>query len=126
MRLLLDAHFDPAVARTLGERGHDVVAAVDLGPDVFQAADAEILAFAAAEGRALVTRNIRDFVLLHAEWLGQERSHAGIILVHARTISERDRGAEIRALEGFLQQPPATDLTDTLVWLRPSPNPGTR
>ena len=125
MRLLLDAHFDPTVARGLRERGHDVVSAVDLGPDVYQAADAEMLAFAATEGRALVTRNIRDFVRLHAAWLGQERSHAGIVLVHARTIPEGDRGAEIRALEGFLQQPPAADFTDTLVWLRPSPDPGT-
>ncbi len=40
MRLLLDAHFDPAVARTLRGRGHDIVAAVDLGPEVYQASDA--------------------------------------------------------------------------------------
>src|SRR3989304_2909333 len=104
MRLLREAHFDPAVARTLRERGHDVVAAVDLGPEVYQASDAELLEFAAAESRALVTRNVRDFVLLHAEWL--------------------ERGAEIRALERLLRQPPAVDLADSLIWLRPGPGPG--
>ena len=124
MRLLLDAHFDPAVARTPKERGHDVVAAVDLGPEVYQASDAELLEFAAAESRALVTRNVRDFVLLHAEWLAQERSHAGIILVHTRTIPQGERGAEIRALERLLRERPAVDLADSLIWLRPGPGPG--
>jgi len=119
MRLLLDAHFDPAVARALRERGYDVAAAVDLGPEVYQASDAELLGFAAGEGRALVTRNVRDFVLVHAEWLAQERSHAGIILLHARTIPQGERGAEIRALEGLLREPPSADLTDSVIWLRP-------
>src|SRR3989304_8839413 len=124
MRLLLDAHFDPAVARTLRERGHDVMAAVDLGPEVYQASDAELLEFAAAKSRALVTRNVRDFVLLQAEWLAQERSHAGIILVHTRTIPQGERGAGSRALERLLRQPPAVDLPDSLVWVRPAPGPG--
>jgi len=119
MRLLLDAHFDPAVAEVLRERGHDVDSVLDLGPDRYQASDAELLAFASAERRALVTRNVRDFVLLHGFWAGEERSHAGIILVHARTIPEGDRGAEILALGDFLQtHPQSEDLTDALLWLR--------
>lgn len=119
MRLLLDAHFDPAVAEVLRERGHDVVSVLDLGPDRYQASDAELLAFANAERRAVVTRNVRDFVLLHGLWAGEERSHAGIILVHARTIPEGDRGAEILALEDLLQtHPQPEDLTDALLWLR--------
>ena len=119
MRLLLDAHFDPAVAQTLGQRGHDIVSVLDLGPDLYQGSDAELLAFAGTERRAFVTRNIRDFVLLHAIWVGHERAHAGIVLVHAKTISEGDRGAEIRALENLLKlHPRPGDLADTLVWLR--------
>ena len=119
MRLLLDAHFDPAVAQTLGERRHDVVSVLDLGPDLYQGSDAELLAFAGTERRAFVTRNIRDFVLLHAMWVGREQAHAGIVLVHAKTISEGDRGAEIRALENLLKlHPRPEDLADTLVWLR--------
>lgn len=119
MRLLLDAHFDPAVAQALRERGHDVASVLDLGPDQYQASDAELLAFASVERRAVVTRNVRDFVLLHALWAGQERSHTGIVLVHARTIPEGDRGAEILALEEFLHtHPDPEDLADTLSWLR--------
>lgn len=93
------------------------MSALDLGPDVYQATDAELLALAAAQRRALVTRNIRDFILLHGMWGVQDRSHAGIVLVHARTIPEGDRGAEIRALQALLDQLTATDLADTLLWL---------
>ncbi len=119
MRLLLDAHLDRVVARALREHGYDVISVVEIGSDLFQAPDAEILAFASAERRAFGTRNIRDFVLLHAMWLGQERSHAGIVLVHARNIPEGDRGREIRALENLLQSHPKTEeLADTLLWLR--------
>lgn len=115
MRLLLDAHLDPTVAQALRERGHDVVSVLELGPDRYQDSDAELLAFASTEGRAVVTRNIRDFVLLHGIWAGEERSHAGIILIHARTIPEGDRGAEIFALEDLLQRHPQPgDLADTL------------
>jgi predicted nuclease of predicted toxin-antitoxin system len=118
MRLLLDAHFDPVVAHTLGERGHDVASVLDLGPEVYQASDAELLAFAGTARRAFVTRNIRDFVLLHARWVGREQAHAGIVLIHAETISEGDRGAEIHALENLLRlHPGPDDLADTVVWL---------
>lgn len=119
MRLLLDAHFAPSVAQALRDRGHDVPSVLELGPDLYQASDAELLAYASAEGRAVVTRNVRDFVLLHGMWTAQERSHAGIILVHVRTIPEGDHGAEIRALENLLQtHPEPQDLEDTLLWLR--------
>lgn len=119
MRLLLDAHFDPAVAQTLRERGHDVVSVLDLGPDRYQASDVELLAFAKSEQRAVVTRNVRDFVLLHSFWAGEERSHAGIVLIHARTIPEGDRGAEILALEDLLRTHPRSgELIDTLIWLQ--------
>jgi hypothetical protein len=41
------------------------------------------------------------------------------VLIHARTIPEGDRGAEIFALEGLLQRHPQPGaLADTLLWLR--------
>lgn len=120
MRLLLDTHFDPAVARILREHGHDAVSVIELGPDVYQASDIELLAIASLQHRAIVTRNIRDFVFLHAMWMGQEQSHAGIVLVHSKTIPEGDRGAEIRALESLLRAHVGLeDFADMLVWLPP-------
>ncbi len=121
MRLLLDAHFDPAVALALRDRGHDVVSVLELGPAVYQAFDFELLELAGAKRRAFVTRNIRDFVLLQATWAGQERSHAGIVLVHGKTIPEGGRGGEVRALDRLLQEHPGPeDLADILVWLQPA------
>jgi len=120
MRLLLDAHFDPAVAVALRQRGHDAVSVLERGPDVYQASDGELLSLAAIERRAFVTRNIRDLTLLHAMWAGRERSHAGITLVHGKTIAEGDRGGEIRALDRFLRDHPGPDdFADMLVWLQP-------
>jgi predicted nuclease of predicted toxin-antitoxin system len=119
MRLLLDAHFDPAVAQALRERDHDVASIQEFGPDVYQATDAELLAYASAEGRVFVTRNVRDFIRLNAVWSAQERAHAGIVLVHAKTIPEGDRGAEIRAMETLLEAyPESADLEDTVLWLQ--------
>jgi predicted nuclease of predicted toxin-antitoxin system len=119
-RLLLDAHFDPAVARALRERGYEVRAAFELRPEVYQLSDEELLAHATASDSALVTRNIRDFVWLHQAYLATDRTHAGIILVHSKTVAEGDRGAEIRALDQMLRATTHADVRDRLVWLESS------
>jgi hypothetical protein len=104
------------VARALRERSHEVWAAVELGPSVYQRPDEELLEHAAVLRSALVTRNIRDFVWLHQAYLATNRSHAGIVFVHSKTVPEGDRGAEIRALEQLLQETDA-DLRDRVLWL---------
>jgi Domain of unknown function (DUF5615) len=48
--------------------------------------DAALLQSSAADGRVLVTHNIRDFVALHHTYLAQGRSHAGIVVTPVRTI----------------------------------------
>ncbi|MBI4277518.1 MAG: DUF5615 family PIN-like protein [Armatimonadetes bacterium] len=118
MRLLLDAHFDPHVAKALRARGHDVISLLDLSPETYEAGDVEVLELAARSRRAVVTRNIRDFVLLHRLWMGRESRHWGVVLIHANTIREGDRGAEIRALVSLLKAHPRDGaLQDELVWL---------
>src|SRR5437899_4004994 len=52
--------------------------------------DPEHLEYAAAYGLALITRNARDFRLLHAEWQSQGRSHSGILLVYRDNIKGKD------------------------------------
>ena len=44
--------------------------------------DPAVLVHASAEGRVLLTHNIRDFVALHHHYLAEGRSHAGILLSH--------------------------------------------
>ena len=48
--------------------------------------DAALLQSSAADGRVVVTHNIRDFVVLHHTYLAQGRSHAGIVETPVRTI----------------------------------------
>jgi hypothetical protein len=54
------------------------VSALEVGNG--QLADREQLRYAAREGRCLVTRNVRHFVLLAQEAIRRQEAHAGIVL----------------------------------------------
>src|SRR5215212_2657806 len=61
MNILLDAHISGrTVGKALTENGHDV-RAIDSEPELEGLSDPEVLELAAAEGRILVTANMRDF-----------------------------------------------------------------
>lgn len=57
----------------------DVLSCLDAGMNARD--DEAHLILAAAQGRVLVTANVRDFVLLHREWLVQGRPHSGVLLI---------------------------------------------
>ena len=81
MRLLLDANLSGRrIAGPLRADGHDVVA-LNERLEAEGLADPDVLAFAAAEGRVLVTRNSRDFAPILREWAEAGRPHAGCVLV---------------------------------------------
>jgi predicted nuclease of predicted toxin-antitoxin system len=78
VRFLCDEHIDQAIAAALRNRGYDVLTLVDavlLGSDDLK----DILPFAVAEKRALVTRDA-DFLAFHA----QGAAHAGIVHWHGK------------------------------------------
>lgn len=79
MRFLLDEDVHPAVAEIGRGRGLDVVSVHELGRRGLS--DREQLAFAAAEGRLLVTRNRDDFVRLTVECFQTGAAHRGILVV---------------------------------------------
>jgi Domain of unknown function (DUF5615) len=85
--LLLDEMFSPAIAEKLGARGHDVLAVV-ADPALVSLPDEQILAHAAATGRALVTANIKDFVPLDTQYQAAGHAHAGLILVSTKTFPQ--------------------------------------
>ena len=88
MRILLGAHLSGrTVGKALVEGGHDV-RALDSEIGLEGLSDPEVLELAAAEGRVLVTANIRDFEPLLREWAGESRSHAGVILVPSSVRNE--------------------------------------
>lgn len=79
-RLLLDEHYGEAIAVALRELGHDVVSVV--ADDALRAAsDAVVFASAAAEGRRVVTENIKDFRPLLVAALGRGEAFALLLLV---------------------------------------------
>jgi hypothetical protein len=85
--LLLDEMFSEAIAQQLRAKGHDVQAVV-ADPSLASLPDDQILARAAATGRALVTANIKDFMPLDARYRAAGPAHAGLILVSAKTFPQ--------------------------------------
>ena len=84
--LLLDEMFSNTIAEQLSAKGHDVLAVAH--PALVSLPDEQILAHAAATGRALVTANIKDFVPLNAQYQAAGREHAGLIFVSTKTFPQ--------------------------------------
>lgn len=82
MRFLLDEHVPRAVADGLRRRDIDVFTIIDAG--LRSESDADILAWAAANHRVVVTFD-SDFLTLHTE----SPDHAGIVWCHYRKSSVR-------------------------------------
>ncbi|MGX1793595.1 DUF5615 family PIN-like protein [Microbacterium sp. NPDC055312] len=97
-RLLLDENYGEAIAAALRALGHDVVSVV--ADDALRAAtDAVVFASAAAEGRRVVTENIKDFRPLLVTALGRGEAFAPLLLVSPRRFprGSGDRAAAITA-----------------------------
>ena len=101
--LLLDEMFSETIASELRAGGHDVLAVV-ADPALVSLPDDQILAHAAATGRAVVTANIKDFMPLDSRYRAAGQVHPGLILVSTKTFPQ-DRGfttAVTSALEALL------------------------
>ncbi len=116
MRILLDAHISGrTVGKALTGSGHDV-RALDSEIELEGLSDPEVLELA-AEGRVLVTSNIRDFEPLLREWAGESRPHAGVILVPSRVRNEAF-GILISGVEETLAGTEQENWVDRVEWLR--------
>lgn len=117
MRILLDAHISGrTVGKALIEGDHDV-RALDSEIELEGLSDPEVLELAAAEGRVLVTANIRDFEPLLREWAGEGRSHAGVILVPS-TVRNEAFGVLISGIQRTLADAEQAAWMDRVVWLQ--------
>ena len=124
MKLVLDEHFSPEIARQLRRRRHDVVAARE-DASLHGLTDADLLAHATRERRALVTENVVDFVELHRMALVGGHRHFGLVFTSARTFprSTRAIGRLVRALDALLDERRADDaLADQVWWLEAARN----
>lgn len=83
MKLLLDEMHAAAAALQLRDRGVDALAITER-PDLRGQSDLTVLRWASAEGRVVVTENVRDFIPLIQQWALEGADHAGVVLTNPR------------------------------------------
>jgi hypothetical protein len=119
MRLLLDVHMAPAVARALQPAGIDVLHLRDWQDGRYRHAPDELILTAALDdGRTLVTYDLRTIPSLLKEWAETGRQHGGVILVDDRTISHTNVGGLARALRSLAERHGDEPWLDRVVYLR--------
>ena len=119
MRLLLDAHVSPAVARSLRQAGVDALALQEWRAGGHRdAPDDLILEAAAADARILVTYDCRTIPVLLKEWAEAGRRHGGVVLIDDRAIQPSDVGGLVRALRRLVDERGPESWTDQAVFLR--------
>jgi hypothetical protein len=120
LKLLLDEHLSPEIARQLRKRGHDVVA-VSERPGLRGRPDRVHFASLPTEQRVIVTRDLPDFRPLLAEALRRGTTTCGLVCVPRRFSLDRDGiGRLVRALDALLQAHPQADAAIALggeIWL---------
>lgn len=79
MRVYLDEDLSPSIALLLRQRGVDATNAHEVGNS--QLGDRAQLEYATHEGRAIVTRNVVDFLELARGAVATNTRHAGIVLI---------------------------------------------
>lgn len=117
MRILTDEMWDPEIARQLRRRAYNVVA-VSERPDLRTMSDALVFAAAQAEGRAIVTENVRDYRLLARQTIASGGAHQGLIFSDNRRLPRHrpvTLGRVVEALALLLEQD--LDLTNREIWL---------
>jgi predicted nuclease of predicted toxin-antitoxin system len=120
VKLLLDEHFSPEIARQLRAHGHDVIA-VKEHPELIGRSDRVHFASMPKQRRAIVTQDLGDFRPLLAEAMRSGAKTYGLVCVPARvSLSRQAVGQVVEALDHLLQQHPGdTDLIDRggEIWL---------
>lgn len=107
------------VAIELRQRGHDVIAVTERA-ELRHRTDAELLAVAVDQQRALVTEDASGFAALHLQYLAVGKVHFGIVFTHPLRFPRKLHGsaAMLRALDEWLRTHPEDDaLRDQTYWL---------
>ena len=95
VRLYVDADITPKLAHALRSRGHDAISAHEVGNA--EVSDAEHMAFAASQGRTLLTCNAQDFTPLFEDYWFAGTEHSGVV------VSEQlELGEMLRRVTAFL------------------------
>ncbi len=121
LKLLLDEHISPAVARGLRLRRRSLVVHClaewedgrFLGQD-----DSTCLEHAAELGLTLVTYDRRTIPPLLKTWGEAGRDHSGIIFIDDKTISLADIGGQVRSLSHLAKATAKCDWTNRICSLQ--------
>jgi hypothetical protein len=105
VKLLLDEHYSPEIARQLRTRDHDVVAVAERA-DLVGLSDDELLRRMAQERRAIMTNNVKDFMPLASRAAVATDDHYGLLFTSDSSMPRRERtiGRFVDALDGFLRR----------------------
>ena len=108
--LLLDEDVRVILGEILRQRGHDVIHVLEVGRA--GKSDPEQLTYAASEGRAILTHNIRDYILLDKQYREQGNEHAGIIVSDQIPLKPL-----VQRTLRFLSRHAADEVRNSVMWL---------
>lgn len=121
MRLCLDEHYSPEIARRLRSRGHDVSSAKER-PELLGLPDPALLAVLIQERSALMTENVGDFAPIERALAARGDDHWGFVYTSPRSMPRAAStiGVFVEALDGLLSgRPGDDDFRNQVWWLQP-------
>lgn len=110
IRLLSDEDVRPLLGEILRQRGYDAIHVLEV--DRTGMNDADQLSYAASAQRAVITHNVRDFILLDQQYHEEKKEHFGILL--SDQIPLRDL---LRRTLRFLGHRTAEEIKNNIFWL---------
>lgn len=121
LKLLLDEHISPSVARSLRRHSSGVVVHTILEWDqgvLLGQSDPLVLQAAARHKLTLVTYDRRTVPSLLKAWAEEGRSHAGVVFVDEKTIAPGNIGVLAQALTQLLRERGSWDWKNRVLFLR--------
>jgi Domain of unknown function (DUF5615) len=103
---------DTDLVQALRVRGVDVTTPKESKAEGWT--DEQQLELATAQHRALYSFNVKDYMPLHSRFLGEGKSHAGIILAEQRQYSI---GEQLRRLLTLVSTKSAEEMRDQVMFL---------
>ncbi|MEP7133817.1 MAG: DUF5615 family PIN-like protein [Chloroflexota bacterium] len=109
-KLLLDEQIWKYLAKLLREQGFDVIHVNEV--DLNATPDEEIMAYAADKHRAVVTFNVKDYVLLATQYVEDGKEHYGVVVS-----KELSHGELKRRVTKLLESVTAEELKNAVRYL---------
>lgn len=119
MKLLLDEHYSPEIARRLRKHGHDVASAAER-KDLVGLPDREIIRRMAGERRAILTNDAGDYIPLANQAVVAGEGHYGLLLTSDKSLPRRKAaiGRLVRILDELLAEQQRDDaFRNRIRWL---------